>query len=305
MLAIYGAAAGSVAARAYPESVAARAVVFVLAAAVALAAGPAEREATLIAAGDIASCHSQGDEMTARLLDRLPGTVAALGDLAYERGSDAEFRRCYVRSWGRHRDRTRPALGNHDYGTPGAGGYFRYFGDAAGPRRGFYSYDLGSWHVVVLNSNCRPAGGCRAGSPQERWLRADLASNPARCTLVYAHHPRFSSGLHGSDATLRDLWDTLYAAGADVVLGGHDHHYERFRLLTPTGRVDLERGLRQFVVGTGGRSLRPVFSPLPASERYRHTDYGVLVLRLRADGYSWRFVPVAGGNFDEGSAKCV
>jgi 3',5'-cyclic AMP phosphodiesterase CpdA len=291
----------------YPEFVAARLLVAVFAAAsLPLAAGAgAAREAILIAAGDIASCRSQGDEATARLLDRLEGTVAALGDLAYERGTDAEFARCIEPSWGRHKRRIRPAVGNHEYGTPGAAGYFRYFGAAAGGPRGFYSYELGAWHVVVLNSNCRPAGGCEAGSPQERWLRADLASHPARCTLAYAHHPPFSSGLHGSDTTLRDLWRTLYEGRADVVLAGHDHHYERFRPLGPTGTVDPSRGLREFVVGTGGRSLRPVLRRLPGSAVHEAGAYGVLVLRLRPSGYRWRFVPVAGERFtDQGSAAC-
>jgi len=282
-----------------------------LAAAACLVAAPGSArstqppEAVLIAAGDIASCHSQGDEATARLLDGLSGTLAALGDLAYERGTDAEFRQCYSPSWGRHKRRTRPALGNHDYGTGGAGGYFRYFGAAAGPRRGFYSYELGAWHIVVLNSNCSHAGGCGVGSPQDSWLRADLAAHPAHCTLAYAHHPRFSSGLHGSDRTLRALWDALYDAGADVALGGHDHHYERLRPLNPAGRPDSRRGIRQFVVGTGGRSLRPAFSPLKASVARRHTDFGVLVLRLRTVAYTWEFVPTGASDFhDAGSARC-
>jgi acid phosphatase type 7 len=265
----------------------------------------AANEARLIAAGDIASCRSRGDEATALLLDRLEGTIAALGDLAYEHGTDAEFRQCYAPSWGRHAWRTRPALGNHEYGIQGAAGYFRYFRGAVGRTAGYYSYDLGSWHIVVLNSNCRPAGGCAAGSPQERWLRTDLAAHPTRCTLAYAHHPRFSSGFHGSDRTLVDLWRALYAAGADVVLAGHDHHYERFRPLTPTGRPDARRGLRQFVVGTGGRSLRPTLFPRRGSEVRHSSSYGVLVLDLRATGYSWRFVPAAGGRFrDAGSNRC-
>ena len=265
----------------------------------------AANDATLIAAGDIASCSSRGDEATARLLDRLDGTIAALGDLAYEHGTDEQFRQCYAPSWGRHLSRTRPAVGNHEYGVAGAAGYFRYFGRAAGQRPGYYSYDLGSWHIIVLNSNCRPAGGCAAGSPQERWLRADLRAHPARCTLAYAHHPRFSSGLHGNDSTLVDLWRALYAAGADVVLAGHDHNYERFGPLTPSGRLDARRGLRQFVVGTGGRSLRPTLWPRPGSEVRHWRSYGVLVLRLGSERYSWRFVPAAGARFrDAGSGSC-
>jgi hypothetical protein len=292
----------------YSENVVHRLVALAAAASligVAGAAGSPTAVATLVAAGDVASCRSAGDEATARLLDRLPGTIAALGDLAYEHGTDAEFANCYAPSWGRHLRRTRPAVGNHEYGVDGAAGYFRYFGRAAAPPRGYYSYELGSWHVVVLNSNCRPAGGCEAGSPQQRWLRADLAAHPGRCTLAYAHHPRFSSGLHGSDETLVDLWRALYAARADVVLGGHDHHYERFRPLDPDGRADPRRGLRQFVVGTGGRSLRPVLWATSGSEVRDTETFGVLVLSLAPGRYSWRFVPVAGGRFrDAGSARC-
>jgi 3',5'-cyclic AMP phosphodiesterase CpdA len=162
--------------------------------------------------------------------------------------------------------------------------------------RQWYSYELGAWHVVVLNSNCGPAGGCGSDSPQARWLRSDLAAHPSACTLAYAHHPRFSSGLHGSDETLRALWAILRSAGVDVYLAGHDHDYERFE---PRG------ALRQFVVGTGGRSLYPFGPRLPGSQAAGNSTYGVLALTLRADGYSWRFVPVAGGTYrDAGSAEC-
>ena len=282
--------------------------VLLAAALLALGAGRAESrpvEATLLAAGDIASCASRGDEATARLLARLRGTVAAIGDTVYESGSDAEYRRCYVPSWGRFKARTRPAVGNHEYGTAGAAGYFHYFGRRAHPPRGYYSYDLGAWHVVVLNSNCDEAGGCGAGSAQERWLRRDLAAHRTRCTLAYAHHPRYSSGFHGNDRTLRDLWRALYAAGADVVLAGHDHHYERFAPMTPDDRLDARRGLREFVVGTGGRSLRPPFFVKRGSQVRDWSTYGVLELKLGAAGYRWRFVPVAGGTFrDAGSGRC-
>jgi acid phosphatase type 7 len=280
----------------------------VAAVAVLLALGGSARsqpaDATLLAAGDIASCDSDGDEATSRLLDRMSGTIAALGDTVYERGTDAEFTRCFAPSWGRHRRRIRPAVGNHEYGVEGAAGYFRYFGRAARPPRGYYGYDLGAWHVVVLNSNCRPAGGCEAGSPQERWLRAELAAHRTACTLAYAHHPRFSSGVHGDDETLVDLWRTLYRGGADIVLAGHDHHYERFRPLTPTGRPDPRRGLRQFVVGTGGRSLRPTLLPRLGSEVRSWRTYGVLALRLRPAGYSWRFLATNGRVRDRGSGRC-
>jgi 3',5'-cyclic AMP phosphodiesterase CpdA len=206
----------------------------------------------------------------------------------YERGSADEFRRCF--SWARHKARIRPAVGNHEYLTPGARGYFGYF---RVPQ--WYSYELGDWHVVVLNSNCGPAGGCGLDSPQARWLRADLAEHPARCTLAYAHHPRFSSGLHGSDPTLASLWRIMSAGGVDVYLAGHDHHYERF---APTV------GIRQFVVGTGGRSLYPVVRRLRGSQAAQTSSYGLLALSLRPDGYAWRFVPVAGRYRDAGVSAC-
>ena len=249
----------------------------------------ASPNAQLLAAGDVGSCSSRGDEATARLLDRLPGTIALLGDSVYEHGSIAEYRRCF--SWARHRARIRPAVGNHEYGTPGAAGYFAYF-----RVRQWYSYELGAWHVVVLNSNCGPAGGCGSDSPQARWLRSDLAAHPSACTLAYAHHPRFSSGLHGSDSTIDALWTILRDRGVELYLAGHDHDYERFE---PRG------ALRQFVVGTGGRSLYPFGPRLPGSQAAGNSTYGVLALTLRADGYSWRFVPVAGGTYrDAGSAEC-
>ncbi|MCH7718695.1 MAG: metallophosphoesterase, partial [Chloroflexi bacterium] len=152
----------------------------------------------LVGAGDIASCASSGDEATADLLDGIAGTVVTFGDNAYQSGTESEFADCYEPTWGRHKARTRPAPGNHDYITPGASGYFEYFGAAAGdPSKGYYSYDLGAWHVIAINSNCSQVGGCDAGSPQEQWLRADLAESPTSCTVAYWHHPRFSSSLHG------------------------------------------------------------------------------------------------------------
>ena len=249
--------------------------------------------ATLVAAGDIASCRSRGDEATAALVARIPGTVAILGDAVYEHGTAAEFRDCY--SWRRFRARTRAALGNHEYGSAGAGpakAYFRL------PPRGYYSYELGAWHVVVLNSNCGPAGGCGIGSPQQRWLEADLAASTARCTLGYWHHPRFSSGLHGSDPTMAALWRTFSLGGGDVALAGHDHHYERFAPLD---------GIRSFVVGTGGRSSYPVLRRLtrPRSVVVDDSTYGVLRLTVRPSSYDWRFVPVAGERFtDAGTSAC-
>ena len=260
----------------------------------------------LLAAGDIASCDSPGAEATAALLDGLPGTIAALGDTAYDAGTAAEFARCYAPSWGRHKGRTRPAPGNHEYETPGAAAYFAYFGAAAGEAgTGYYSYDLGGWHLVALNSNCAQAGGCQAGSPQERWLRADLAAHPTACALAYWHHPRFSSGPHGGDGALEPLWQALYEAGAEVVLVGHDHLYERFAPQDPRGGADPARGIRQFTVGTGGKSHSRVVRNAANSEVANSDTFGVLRLTLRPAGYAWEFVPVAGGRFtDAGAGAC-
>ena len=211
--------------------------------------------AVLVGAGDIASCGSSGDEATAALLAGIDGTVFTLGDNVYDSGTAAEFATCYDPSWGRYRARTSPAPGNHDYVTANAAGYFGYFGAAAGdPSTGYYAYDLGGWRVVAINSNCAAVGGCQAGSAQERWLRADLAAHPAACTLAYWHHPRFNSGEHGNSAEMQPIWQALYDAGAEVVLSGHDHHYERFAPQAPDGSSDPQRGIREFVVGTGGRS---------------------------------------------------
>jgi 3',5'-cyclic AMP phosphodiesterase CpdA len=257
----------------------------------------------LVAAGDIAcapgvattpsQCQQAATAAVVESLD--PEVVAALGDLQYERGQRAGFDAAYGPTWGRFRDRTRPVPGNHEYAGGKANGYFGYWGEAAHAPGGWYSYDVGAWHVVALNSVCAVVG-CGEGSEQLAWLRQDLADHPVRCTLAYWHHPRWSSGLHGPDTSVAPLWDALAAAGADVVLSGHDHHYERF------APVD---GVRQFVVGTGGRNLYPVLGRDPGSERVDTSTFGVLALTLRPDGYDWRFVPIAGSTFtDAGSAGC-
>jgi 3',5'-cyclic AMP phosphodiesterase CpdA len=275
-----------------------------LVAAGTVAAPPPTR--TLIAVGDIASCAGTADEATAGVVARIPGTIAALGDLAYDRGTAEEYAHCYDPAWGRFKSRTRPSPGNHEYGTAGATPYYDYFGARAGPRgAGYYSYNLGAWHIAVLNSNCGPAGGCAAGSPQERWLRDDLRRDRALCTLAYWHHARFSSGLHGNDPTVTPLWRALYDAHADVVLSGHDHIYERFQPQNPAGRLEPTRGIREFVVGTGGRSLYPIVALRPNSVVHQNDTYGVLRLTLARGRYTFRFVRAAGGTFtDSGTARC-
>ncbi|MGH7401544.1 MAG: ABC transporter substrate-binding protein [Candidatus Rokuibacteriota bacterium] len=261
----------------------------------------------LVGAGDIASCTSDGDEATASLLDAIGGVVFTLGDHAYDSGTSIEFAACYEPSWGRHKSRTRPAPGNHDYATSAGSGYFAYFGARAGdPAKGYYSYDLGSWHIIVLNSNCPDVGGCGPGSAQERWLRADLAAHPSICTLAYWHHPRFSSGPHGSEAALAGFWQALYEQDADVALAGHVHNYERFAPQKPNGEPDPVGGLRQFIVGTGGASHHRFEGPPIANSEVRNDDtFGVLKLTLRATSYEWRFLPVAGAAFtDSGIGRC-
>jgi hypothetical protein len=257
--------------------------------------------AVLVGAGDVARCGSTDDDATAALLDGIPGTVFAAGDLAYEDGSAADFRDCYEASWGRHGWRTRPAPGNHEYQTAGAAGYFWYFGAAAGAEgAGYYSYELGGWHVVVLNSNIDAA----PGSAQAAWLRNDLAAHPRACTVAYWHHPRFSSGRHGNHPHMAALWRILQDAGAELVLAGHDHAYERFASQNADGGADPERGIRSFVVGTGGSSLRPFATVQPNSEARRNDVYGVLKLDLSAGGYRWSFVGTDGGVRDAGGASC-
>jgi hypothetical protein len=261
----------------------------------------------LVGAGDIASCASGGDEATADLLDGIAGTVFTAGDNAYESGTAAEYANCYNPTWGRHKARTRPAPGNHEYSTAGATGYYGYFGAAAGdPAKGYYSYDLGTWHVVAINSNCSAVGGCGAGSAQETWLRQDLAATTEPCTVAYWHHPLFTSGAnHGNATEMRPIYQALYDADADVVVSGHNHNYERFAPQNPTGGLDTTRGIREFVAGTGGRSHYSFGTIQPNSQARNADTYGVLELTLRASGYDWRFVPEAGRTFtDSGSGTC-
>jgi len=271
-----------------------------VATATALALKPAP---VLVGAGDIAECGSKGAEATAKLLDVISGTVFVAGDAAYGSGTARQFRDCYGPTWGRHKARTRPSPGNHEYNTKGAVPYFDYFGKRAGEvGKGYYSYDLGEWHIIALNSNI-PAG---KGSEQLKWLRSDLEANKVTCTLAYWHHPLFSSGKHGNESVMLEAWRALYEHRADVVVSGHDHSYERFAPQTPQGKADPERGIREFVVGTGGAHLRGFEEIRPNSEVRNSNTWGVLKLTLHPASYDWEFVPVAGKSFrDSGSAACV
>jgi hypothetical protein len=256
----------------------------------------------LVGAGDIGVCSLEGDEATAAILDTTPGVVFTAGDNAYPDGTPGDFTRCYAPSWGRHRLRTRPTPGNHDYRVPDGAGYHAYFGPQAGLEgAGYYSWDFAGWHIIALNSNIPMA----AGSPQEQWLRADLARHATRCTLAYWHHPRFSSGQHGGSTEPQPLWEALYDAGADVVIVGHDHTYERFAPQTPSGAPDRARGIRQFVAGTGGAAHYKFRGTVPNSAVRDNTSWGVLRLTLRPNGYDWKFIPVAGATFtDAGTGEC-
>jgi len=282
-----------------------RVVAVLLAATAGGPCGPAA-DHVLVGAGDIAGCSSSGDEATANLLDGIAGDVFTVGDHVYPNGSTSNFDNCYNPSWGRHKSRTHPSPGNHDYNTSGARGYFTYFGAAAGPAgRGYYSYDLGNWHIVALDSNCWEVS-CSAGSAQERWLRADLAASTKPCTLAYWHHPLFTSGAeHGNAPSMRPIFQVLYDFDAEVVVNGHNHNYERFAPQNPAGGLDNARGIREFVAGTGGVNHYNFGAIEPNSQVRNSTAYGVLKFTLRANSFDWQFVPVAGQSFtDSGSGSC-
>jgi 3',5'-cyclic AMP phosphodiesterase CpdA len=256
----------------------------------------------LVGAADIGWCNSTAPEATARLLDGIAGTVFVAGDVAYPHGTAQNFQDCYEPNWGRHKARTRPVPGNHDYANPaGAAPYFAYFGDNAGPRGlGYYSYDLGAWHIVALNSML-PVD---AGSAQVAWLQRDLEESPLSCTLAYWHHPLVSSGTNGGSSFVRELWRVLYDYGAEIVLNGHEHRYERYAPMDPSERFDLTRGIRQFVVGTGGAPLYPLRTVQPHLETSQST-YGVLKLTLTPGNYAWEFIPTPGDPYrDLGSGTC-
>jgi acid phosphatase type 7 len=269
-------------------------------------ATPSADDPVLVGAGDIGDCKTDNDEATAALLDDIPGTVMALGDNAYPNGTAAQYEDCYDPTWGRHKQRTRPVPGNHDYDTKGASAYFDYFGKAAVNADGdpWYSYDLGAWHIIALDSECEESNACVPNSRQGRWLRADLAASQSMCTLAMWHVPRFSSGFHGNDNDLDDFWKILYDAGADVIVNGHDHDYERFAPQDPDAVEDRVKGIREFVVGTGGTTLRP-FEKLAANSELRVAlIYGVLKFTLHPTSYEWQFIPTSGDFSDSGGAPC-
>jgi hypothetical protein len=238
---------------------------------------------------------------TAALLDGIPGTVFTAGDNAYPNGTVHDFAACYEPTWGRHKQRTRPAPGNHEYNTPNGAGYYQYFGDSAGPAgRGYYSFREGAWLIVSLNSNI-PAG---PGSPQAEWLKATLAENQTPCTAAIWHHPLFTSGKNGENPAMRELWRILHDAGAEIVIASHDHMYERFAPQDADGRRDPMRGVRGFTVGTGGAHIYDVRALNPNSEAIGRV-HGVLKLTLKATSYDWQFIPIPGARFsDAGSGEC-
>jgi hypothetical protein len=282
--------------------------------------GTVEPPYVIGAAGDIAcdpqnSLFNDGDGSpshcraadTRRLLTNIHADVVlALGDTQYEDGKAWKYRRSYALSWGHLRGRTRPAIGNHEYGASSTGkGYFSYFGARAGRAgRGWYSYNVGAWHMIALNSNCSKVG-CGHGTRQHRWLKKDLALHRTSCTLAYWHHPRYSSGPHGNDPDMEPFWKVLYRRGAEVILNGHDHLYERFAPMRPSGRRDWRHGLRQFTIGTGGSGLYPVATVRPNSVARWDRSFGVLRMELRPRSYVWRFFTVGGSTFnDRGDGRC-
>ena len=289
-------------------------VIAVLAACLAavLAAVPVvgqKSTATMVGAGDIVGCSEKGDSSaTARLLGNIGGSVYTLGDNVQGQGDINEFRNCYDPTWGKYKKRTRPSVGNHEYDTTsGAKPYFDYFGWRAGkPSRGYYSYDLGTWHIVALNSNCEEVGGCDWRSAQGHWLRRDLTHHRTRCTLAYFHHPLYASGRGYDSPEVKPFWHILYNQHADVILSGHAHRYERFARITPSGERSSARGIRQFILGTGGAPGGTQHGPdEPRVQAKKIGAPGVLKLKLGSGFYHWKFVPVGGRNYtDSGRAHC-
>ncbi|MCY7418087.1 MAG: metallophosphoesterase [Chloroflexi bacterium] len=255
-------------------------------------------------AGDIVACGSSNAIATAALLDSIAGTIFTLGDNVYPDATTTEFRDCFDPTWGRQKARMLPVIGNHEYNTAGAAGYFGYFGAAAAGPGGYYAVDQGTWRVYAINSECSFVP-CGAASAQLSWLQADLAANPRQCVLAMWHEPRFTSGVHGDATAMAPIWAALHAAGAELVLSGHDHDYERLLPMDPSGTYDPGHGVIQMVVGTGGVGNN-AFPGVRANSVVRNdSTYGVIQLTLRPGGWDWHFLPVPGGSFtDSGSASC-
>jgi hypothetical protein len=275
---------------------------------------------SILAVGDIANCGggtepTDSTVATGNLADSLAGSILTLGDHAYPNGTADQYTQCFDPAWGKVKSRIHPSPGNHDYDTTDAAGYFGYFGSAAGEMgKGWYSFDLGAWHIIELNSNCWTidddvtAGpvSCAAGSEQELWLKADLQANPSKCTLAYWHHPLFTSSSDGDSRWVKPLWQDLYNAGADVILNAHASMYERFAPQDPNGNADPTQGIVQFTAGTGGIDLDTMTDTPLANEAARNnTTYGVLKMELGANAYTYQFVPVDNGTIlDVGSGTC-
>jgi hypothetical protein len=278
------------------------------------ASSSAAPDPVIAAAGDIA-CDPATDggaparcdqaATAAQIVALKPVAVLALGDQQYEKNTASAYASVFDKSWGQFKDLIHPTIGNHEYLTPDAAGYFGYFGAAAGdPTQGYYSWNLGAWHIIALNSECSHIGGCRSGSPQETWLKADLAANPTACTLVTWHEPRFSSGEHGNASQMATIWRDLVAAHVDVALAGHNHDYERFPTLDGSGNPD-PAGVQEFVVGTGGKNHYPFKAPAIAGEVRDDTSFGILKMTLHPASYDWEFLPAPGYTFtDSGSMAC-
>ena len=265
-----------------------------------LVTAPTPITTVLLVAGDIGVCGSTAAVGTGQMLDMLEGTVLAVGDMAYRHGTAQEFETCYDPVWGRHKARTRPSPGNHEYETSGAQPYFDYFGSQAGPSGlGYYSFRSGDWLVLSLNSNL-PVGGTTA---QAQWIRTELMANTSRCALAYFHHPLYSSGPNGDNARLAGLWQMLYEQGVDVIVSAHEHLYERYAPMSPDGQRNDARGIRQFIVGTGGAGLYTVLRAHPQSE-IQIVAHGILKLTLGAQGYDWAFLQADGVRADSGSEVC-
>jgi hypothetical protein len=263
-------------------------------------ATPATGDVVLVGAGDTKYCNS-GVTATGNLIKTLPGKVMMIGD-STNTGAPSEYT-CFDQEWP-FKSRTIPVVGNHEYQTSGATGYYNYYGAAAHGPNGYYSLDYGAWHIIVLNSNCSKAGGCQAGSTQEQWLKADLAAHPNQCKLAMWHHPRFNSGTHGNDTAVAPFWQDLYNAGVHLVLNGHEHNYERFARQNPNGTAD-PKGIREFIVGTGGAGGGSWSTTQPNSQVHAVSAIGVIKLTLKASSYSWQFMPVGSTTFtDSGSESC-